>query len=281
MAQRRKKTRDDSDQGQPAGKKKTRARKGRPAPAEPPAVEAAPSPARELPQVPLPGEFHRRDGQWWWQVQLPGEAETLARPLVPEGEQVATSDNVAAGKIAFHLWEQAIRENVARQIKLESTEKIERLKAQFLDKVRHFTELMETANTKLEAEEKARAAAEAKLAQMTQAAVRKTEDAGQRTDGPGQLILPTSVIAPEAPSTPASALVAAPVSQPQPEPPAAVKVVPPAAPAAPPVETGVCECCGATGIALTHLTRIDSGQTLCPRCLTALRTDVDRLDVPA
>lgn len=42
------------------------------------------------------------------------------------------------------------------------------------------------------------------------------------------------------------------------------------------VETGVCECCGATGIAMTHLTRIDSGQWLCPRCLAALRTDATR-----
>jgi hypothetical protein len=183
-------------------------------------------------------------------VKLPGEDRAKARALeefprpqngtVESGPEAAsgTDGRVHAEKIAFAIWEQAVQENAARQTRLESTEKIERLKAQFLDKVRHFTELVETANAKLEAEAQARAEAEEKLRQLS--------------------AVPRAAFEPK----PAAMRMEEDKTLPQ-------------------VGTGVCGCCGVTGIALTHLSRIDSGQLLCPRCLTALRADIARLDANA
>lgn len=312
MVERRKKKRDGDNEGKTAGKKKTRPRKARPNPEETrsPDPDASPSGLSgqggadtastsslkstaspiedqgQAPRAPLPGEIYQRADRWWWRVKLPGEDKAKARPLQPEGVAAAATDRETAEKTAFEMWEHAIQENVTRQLRMESAEKIERLKAQFLDKVRHFTELVETANAKIEAEAKARAEAEAKLAQMAQTAEAKTKDRGQRTEDRERPALQSGARACEAPVLPAPSdpaevsgqVVPRAESKPQPEPPAIAHVVPPDLIPTPPLETGVCECCGATGIATACLTRIDSGQSLCPRCLTALRADVARID---
>ena len=278
---------------------------GRPLPGAVPEIR---NPQSTGPQTaPLPGEFYQRAGRWWWRVKLPGEGKAKARPLKPQGAKAAAEDRQVAEKIAFEMWEHALQDDAARQIKLESTEKIERLKAQFLDKVRHFTELVETANAKIEMEAKARAEAEAKLAQALQAAGAKTQNQGQQAkeaqppapqaapptpaiETIGPVANPQDAMAPPpAPLTPPSPV--AQVEDRVPQPPAIPEVVPPAAIATPPrqkapesetphvpIQTGVCDCCGATGIATACLTPIDSGQSLCPRCLTALRSDIARLD---
>ena len=309
MGERRKKTQGGNDDGKAAGKN-PRARKARPnreqsrnperdAPqcersgqngpegtntASASSTPSTPQEPGSAPGAPLPGEFYQRAGRWWWRVKLPGESKAKARPLKPQGAKAAAEDRQSAERIAFEMWEHALQDDAARQIKLESTEKIERLKAQFLDKVRHFTELVQTANAKIEVEAKARAEAEAKLAQALQAA-------------------PLTAAVETAPpaANPQDALVPppAPVAQPSPVPPSEERVPPPAtleiaAPAIVPtlplqkapesetphveIPTGVCDCCGASGIATTCLTLIDSGQSLCPRCLTALRSDIARLD---
>lgn len=359
VAQRRKKTK-NGEEGKNAAKRRTRPRKTRATrkgaskpdskvspselggqdkqrglrgPEEPNAA-SAPSHAQESDQVlriSPPGVLYQRAGRWWWRVQLPGEDKAKARPLKAEGAKAATEDRAAAEGLAFEMWERAVAENAARQTKLESTEKIERLKAQFLDKVRHFTEIVETANAKIEEEAQARAEAEAKLAQQ------------QLQDGPGEQQEPGEPGGPE--RTAAEPTPAAPVAAPAPAPGAgseparaaggqieprtdagAIHMVPlpgppttsnvinlyfepqpgkrghpssapdepawqeraekgegPASPvryegtpAAPP--TGVCDCCGATGIAMTCLHRIDSGQSLCPRCHAAFRADIARME---
>jgi hypothetical protein len=295
VAQRRKKTKAE-DKAEEATPKKPRTRKARtkspeneavPAPeasgpdegtsnandraweAEPPSGEdtlPSQNPASGGPRVLLPGELYRRQDQWWWRVQLPGEDKATARPLKTNGEETPADSRgdacvarTTAEKVALALWEHAVEENTARRIRVESTEKIERLKAQFLDKVRHFTELVETANARLEAEQRARADAEARLAQMLQAAGPMRQTAGQAGL-----------------ETPAPSRSTAPVPVPVAAQPALDGAVIPTADPSLPLETGLCECCGATGIALTHLTRIDSGQFLCPRCLAALRTEAAR-----
>jgi hypothetical protein len=258
----------------------------------PTAEESGPSP-----QALLPGEFYQRAGRWWWRVKLPGEDKATARSLKSPGAKAAAEDRPSAEKIAFAMWEHALQDDAARQIKLESTEKIERLKAQFLDKVRHFTELVETANAKIEMEAKARTEAETKLAQALQAAGAKVQDQGQRApeaQPPAPQTAPPTPAAEMAPpriadcglkKEPADANPKCTIRTPQSTSFAPAVVLPlpqPQAPAGetPPVEipTGVCDCCGATGIALSCLTPIDSGQSLCPRCLTALRADITRLD---
>ncbi len=342
MAERRKKI-ETGDQGTEAAAKKPRSRKVR---TEPAVNEAVPPPAQSRPeeQAPqdtpqaqdpvsggpralLPGELYRRQDQWWWRVQLPGEDKAAARPLKTNGEETPADGRgdvcvarTAAEKIALAMWEHAIEENAARRIRLESTEKIERLKAQFLDKVRHFTELVETANGKVEAEQRARAEAEAKLAQMVQATGPMTggtpalgghpEHVGPSPSGvnpfdrqPGAAVPPIEQAGPETP-IPIPHPPIAPLPTLTPDLPAAIAPVPTSvqapspceripvhanpveqtdpvvAPATVPlpafVETGMCECCGATGVAMTHLTHIDSGQLLCPRCLAALRAEATR-----
>jgi hypothetical protein len=207
----------------------------------------------EGPRIALPGAFYLRADRWWWRVKLPGEDKAKARPLKLEGAKTAACDRESAEKIAVEMWEHAVQENAVRQIRLESTEKIERLKAQFLDKVRYFTELVETANAKIEAETKARAQAEARLAQLAQGEEPRTPNSGPKTEDKGLPAPQSGVQVGEIEST-----------------------TPPAP--NPPLEVGACECCGAAGVALTHLKRIDSGQLLCPRCLAALRADVVRIE---
>lgn len=268
VAKRRKKTRVRDDGNSAAGDKprrgKARLQHNSNEPPNPPqdaGMEGqdlrGPAPAQgsspEGPRIVLPGEFYQREDRWWWRVKLPGEDRAKARPLKPEDGEEAVADRETAGKIAFEMWERAVRENAVRQIRLESTEKVERLKAQFLDKVRHFTELAEIANAKIEAETKARAEAEVKLAQMAQS--------GQ----PG---------GPE----PETEELSAPWNDAQ------VGEVEDTTPAAtnPPLDVGICECCEVTGVPWANLKRIDSGQLLCPRCLAALRADVARIEpIPA
>ena len=268
VVERRKKTRVRDNDGKGAAGKNPRRGKarperhsnGQPGPQQDARLEGQdlgePAPAQdsslEGPRIALPGEFYQRADRWWWRVRLPGEDKAKARPLKLDGGKAA-ADRETAEKIAFEMWEHAVQENAIRQIRLESTEKIERLKAQFLDKVRYFTELVETANAKIEAETKAKAEAETKLAQMAQGGAPKAPDSGPKTENQG-LPAPQSngqVGGIESATPPASN---------------------------PPLEVGACECCAATGVALASLKRIDSGQLLCPRCLAALRVDAVRIE---
>ncbi len=165
-------------------------------------------------RVTLPGKAYQRGNRWWWCVKLPGEEKARSRPLKTQEAKAAVSDRKEAEAVALEIWEQAVREQAAKQTKAQSSQTIARLKAQFLDKVRQYTEIIESAKAKARAEARARAQAELKLKQVT----------AQTT-----------------------------------------------------LCTGPCECCGAAGIPVTELKRIDSGQLLCPRCLEALRTDASRI----
>jgi len=269
MAERRRKTRGSDNGGHGAAGKNPRRSKARPArqskehpDPEPngsgeerdsrqpaPAQDASP----ESPRTALPGAFFQRADRWWWRVKLPGEDKAKARPLKLHGAKTATGNRESAEKIAFEMWEHAVQEYAVRQVLLESTEKMERLKAQFLDKVRYFTELVETANAKIEAETKARAEAEAKLAQMAQS---------------GQPSMPNSGPKQEEKELPA----------PRSETQVGAREIAPPPDSNPPLEVGVCECCGDPSVALADLRRIDSGQLLCPRCLAALRAEAVRTE---
>ncbi len=269
MAARRKKTRVNNNDGEGAAGENPRQDQPRPEPNSDgqaaPQQDVSlggqevgePAPAQnssgEGPRIVLPGAFYQRANRWWWRVKLPGEDKAKARPLKPDGEKAGTADRETAERIAFEMWEHAVQENAVRQVQLESTEKIERLKAQFLDKVRHFTELVETANAKIEAETKARAEAEAKLAQMAQGSEPRAPDNGPKIED-------------KEPAAPQSEAQVGEIES----------ATPPAS--NPPLAVGTCECCGAIDVALAELRRIDSGQLLCPHCLAALRADVVRIE---
>lgn len=126
-------------------------------------------------RVTLPGKAYRRGNRWWWRVKLPGEDKARARALKAEGVKAATSDEAEAERIAFEMWEQAVWEQAQKKARIESSETIERLKAQFLDKVRHFTGIVQDATSKAEAEGQARAEAEARLEELTRHTQVKTQ----------------------------------------------------------------------------------------------------------
>jgi hypothetical protein len=128
----------------------------------------------QSPQVTLPGTLFQRGVRWWWNIQLPGEEKAKSRPLKEKGAKAAVRDRAVAEALALALWEQSIREHTALRIQLESSEKIAMLKAQFLEKVRHFTEVVESATAKAEAEARARAQAEARLREMIASATPTT-----------------------------------------------------------------------------------------------------------
>lgn len=126
--------------------------------------EPAATPAREQArQVHLPGTLCQRDDGWWWQVKLPGQAEAQDRPLKPKGSETPTDDLDTAQSLALQMYEQALAETIERRVKTEASETTAKLKAQFLEKVRDFSQVVETTKARLQAESQARAEAEAKL----------------------------------------------------------------------------------------------------------------------
>lgn len=197
----------------------------------------------------LPGDLYERSGQWWWRTRLPGEMKAKARQLKTLETGEAVRDRDTAEKIAVRMWEQAVREDETTQITRDCAEKVERLKAQFLDKVRQLTAIVESANAKAEAEVHARAEIEARLNAMIRIA-------GQK------------------------AVATCPVVQAQDQTPSHIPEQMPAAAENSDLhaQTGICECCGAPEIPVADLEAIDSGQLLCPDCIAALHTDVSRIE---
>ncbi|HNS21600.1 MAG TPA: hypothetical protein PKH24_13935 [Sedimentisphaerales bacterium] len=196
--------------------------------------------------VTLPGPLYRRQGQWWWEVKLPGDDQARVRLLsVP-----ATCGPEIAEKAARDLWTQAVVRDGTRQVLLDCSQEVERFKAQFLDKLRRLTEIIESASVKTQAEAGARAEMEARLNAMILAVGFGPLESGQ-----------------EAPSSTSGV----------PDWPLDLHVDSSAAPAierpAPSVEFGFCEGCGATSIPTADLRQIDSGQFLCPDCLHTLRVE--------
>ncbi|MBN1360406.1 MAG: hypothetical protein JW993_07435 [Sedimentisphaerales bacterium] len=132
-------------------------------------------PAQEQAQyVCLPGTLSRRGDGWWWEVKLPGETEPQARPLQPNDADAPAQDLDAAKAVALEMWQRSLAASVERRVKSETSETIARLKARFLEKVRDFSQVVETTKARLEAETQARAEAEAKLAEIGSHAVQTT-----------------------------------------------------------------------------------------------------------
>lgn len=86
-------------------------------------------------KVSLPGTAYQRGQSWWWRVKLPGEDRPRARALKPNGQKTTTKDFRTAAKVAFELWEQAVREDARKRVRVDADEKIARLKAKFLQKM--------------------------------------------------------------------------------------------------------------------------------------------------
>jgi len=254
--------------------------------------QAKESPSRQAKEqnlaVALPGELYERAGQWWWRTALPGEDKAKARPLKAAGAGETACDRATAEKAAIEMWGQAATQRGARQITLDCAQKVERLKAQFLDKVRQLTEIVESANAKAQAEAKARAEIEAKLNAMIQATSQKTaapsvQAASLIAAGNAACVEHTNVAQAngDARPTKSDSEIAQPTRN---------EVAAAACPAPEPVaieehdlaaQTGICECCGTPDVPVSDLQTIDSGQLLCPDCIQALHIDISRIEAKA
>lgn len=199
-------------------------------------------------RVTLPGELYEQAGRWWWRTRLPGEERERVHMLQVPGTDGITSDRDAAEKIAVEMWGQAAARHWAQDVTVECERKVERLKAQFLDKVRHLTEIVESANARAQAEAKARVEIEEQLKAKMQAQNPRITMLSEQTQPPTSMQFseePTSVLRKNDNPT---------------------------------QQTGICECCGALEIPVSNLETIDSGQRLCPDCLAVLRADITRIE---
>ena len=154
----------------------------------------------------------------------------------------------------MELWEQAVRDIAQRQVKTDADQKVAKLKAQLLEKVRDYTQVIERTMAKLEAEKQARVEAEAKLEQLT------------AQPNPMDIVI-----------EPKPVEVA---TEPEPQPVQIVSEPPQRQPMPKPVQTASCQCCHAGEVPITDLTQIDSGQFLCPDCLAALRMEAEAVEPP-
>lgn len=206
---------------------------------------------RQPVKVTLPGHIYQRGTRWWWSATLPGEDKPKARPLKADGDKVATNNRKQAEEIALAMWERAIWDAAHKQSKAKADQKVARLKTQFQEKVRDFSQVIERATAKVQAEKRARVAAETKLQKLV-----AQLKSGQSTATPSPQKVGTA-------------------SKP-PEPPAELE---PHEMILEPVQTGHCQCCNAGDIPIADLTRIDSGQLLCPDCLAALRRETEAAEL--
>lgn len=158
-------------------------------------------------KVSLPGTAYQRRERWWWRVKLPGEARSRARALKPQGQRAATRDRRTAAKVAFELWEQAVRREAERQSRQDADERIAKLKAKFSQKMRDVSQVVD------------------RLSAGGGSEVRESAQSGATATRPSVGV----------------------------------------------DETGCCGCCGASDVPTTQLQMIDSGQLLCPTCLSQLK----------
>ena len=93
-------------------------------------------------KVSLPGTAYQRGQRWWWRVKLPGEDKPKARALKLSRQKAATKDRQTAAAVAFELWEQAVREDAERRVRIDADEKVARLKAKFLQKMQDVSQVM-------------------------------------------------------------------------------------------------------------------------------------------
>lgn len=215
------------------------AKKGRRAPQRKRAAKRGGPPTEG--QVTLPGHLYQEAGQWWWRTKLPGEERERVRPVRVPGTDGIACDWDAAEKVAVEMWGQAAARHGARDVAVECEQKVERLKAQFLDKVRQLTEIVESANAKAQAEAKARLELEERLKAAIQTRDQQAAPLSRQTQ-------PRASLRSSEPPTP---------------------------------QTGICECCGVLEVPVSDLEAIDSGQLLCPDCISALRTDIARIEANA
>ena len=68
------------------------------------------------PRATLPGIIYKKNGHWWWKVRLPGQDRIRCRSLRAQGARVGTKSRQQAGQIALHLWEEALKAEIKKEL---------------------------------------------------------------------------------------------------------------------------------------------------------------------
>lgn len=187
-------------------------------------------------KVTLPGSLYQKNDRWWWKVKLPGETRLKARGLKPKGKHFATADRDEAEEVARCMWESAIRADVEAAARAQAREKA-KASAEEMEKLKADTD-QAIAKTKAEVMDmitKAKAQCEEKLRLSDEAVARAEELA--RAEAEKRALAEATL----------NELLSGTKN------------------------TGTCDCCGEQEIPEDQLATIDSGQLLCPNCLSALR----------
>ena len=229
-------------------------------------------------RVTLPGSLYEKNNRWWWKVKLPGEARVRARGLKPESARFATADRDEAEKVAREMWESAIRAEVQAQVRAKAREKAEasseemakvkaeaaetvarmksevvrmiaRAKAECEERLRLCNEMAAGAEARVRAESEKRAQAEERA--MVESQKRAQTEERLKVESDKRAAAEEKAMAESQKRAEAEAKLEEALSSAR--------------------KTTACDCCGKAEIPKDELSRIDSGQLLCPDCLRALR----------
>jgi chromosome segregation ATPase len=247
-------------------------------------------------RVTLPGSLYQKNGRWWWKVELPGEEKPKARALKPAGSRSATKDQQEAEEIAREIWRLAIKAQTGEKIRAEAADEIAAARAECEQKIKRYERALARAEKKARAQEEGRLRAEmlyktqteeaeecyardiAKISKTIEQAkaelmerdkaykealteaeekVRFEARARQEAETKTRAERALRIDAEQRAESQAQARADAEARLNK-----ALEDMP---------RTGTCECCGREDVPENELTKIDSGQKLCPDCLRMLR----------
>ena len=255
--------------------------------------------------VTLPGSLYQKNGRWWWKVKLPGETKTRARALKPEGSRYATTDRQEAEEVAREMWRLAIEaeieaklgpqqqdkaEHSIAKVREKAAEEIAKVKAEYekeLKSCEHdLARAEEKAKTQTEARLRAEVALKAQAEEMEEfytteiTKVKETIDRAKKEFQEKERSYSKALAAAEEKvRIEAEARAQAEAKLKSIEEQKARADAQARAEAEAKLNevlgdtgmTGTCECCDRNDVPESDLSKIDSGQLLCPDCLKMLR----------
>lgn len=248
-------------------------------------------------RVTLPGILYQKNGRWWWDVTLPGEDKPKARALKPDGSRCATTDLQEAEEIAREMWRHAIEdeaeagikarvwakaERANAKIRAEAADAIEKAQAECEKKIKKSKRAVARAEKKAKAQSEARLRAEEgyriEAEQVEEqyaseiAKIRKTiEQAKVELKEKDRAYKEALAEAEENARAEAKLRVEA-EQRAESEAQARAEVEARLNEVLDSMDRiGTCECCGKKDVPENDLSKIDSGQQLCPDCLRMMR----------
>lgn len=199
----------------------------------------------------MPGRMFRKDGRWWWSVQLPGEARCRARALRASEERIATSDRRTAEAAALNLWRDAVKAEAQAALQAE-------IKIQSVEKSRAYAFLVDQM-------------VEAPKCSFRQApwTAPSTFQIQVESDTESKVYEPIEKL----PHRPAPVHQVASLHEPDTAQDSAFDLMDILSERPTMQDHQGCECCGSKDFFDEYLQTVETGQKLCPRCVQAMRED--------